>query len=612
MARVRKIPALIFSTVVLVPACVSAQVLPDTAANRARGVVGCVQNSSGITCGGRGGGGGGGGGAYYQHQQFMNQMMMNTMQGLMNNFWAGYQQGLEQRRRRQSALNLNNAGIAYANKGNWTAAVTSFQNALRYSDDPVIRKNLAWAEDERSGRAEARRKAERERREKIARMIGQLSDKLKEPPAEKTTPGARNELDFLTPKGTAFFGLGGDAPPPVDLRNPAPDENGLAFMAPNGQVAGATAQPAHATTTQPSRPAGVQVASRDGGLQFLSPDAEVDAPAAAPAGASTHPDASSPKAAMLLDALAHGERDWDKSRAYLRGLQKRYPDDRNIPDAIEELDRVRKLAAAKGAHPPPPTPRVAALEQKGRELIREGKFLEARGALAQAYWEDPAQSEVGELLQATHLILVKEAGEYKTSARAAVRAGNYGEAELLLQAAAKRAPNDSSISRELKAIGAFDRHGETMLQLMSGRESDLPIKPMMLERDADKLLAAKDYSGALRKLDEAARLTADSRVKSRSKFLENNAWRRAHTALQKTHFTGRNAGHGTVTHALTRSSTALIVRCEIAGGATGKSIGFFRVVRAVGTVSAAPPWGNRFEGIRRIAHESSSRRQAGR
>ncbi len=519
MARIRMIPALIFSALILFPATVSAQFLPDTAANRARGVVGCVQSSSGITCGGRGGGGGGG--AYYQHQQFMNQMMMNTMQGLMNNCWAGYQQGLEQRRRRQTALNLNKAGIAYANKGNWTAAVTSFQNALSYSNDPVIRKNLAWAEDERSGRAEMRRKAERKRRQKITRMISQLSDKLKEAPADKPAVGARNELEFLTPKGTAFFGLGGSTPPPVDTRDLKPDENGLAFLPPGGQNATAKSQPAAvASRPQPSLPAGIQVATRDGGLQFMSPDADVGTPsAAAPAGTSTHPDTSSPMAAMLLDALAYGERDWDKSRVYLLGLQKRYPDDSNISDAIVELDRVRKLASAKSRNPPPPTPHVAALEQEGRKLIREGKFLEARGVLGRAYWEDPAQTEIADLLQATHLILVKEAGEYKNFARTAVRAGNYGEAELLLRAAAKRAPNDSAITRELKAIGAFDRHEELMLRLVSDDGSDLPIKPMMLERDADKLIAAKDYSGALRKLDEAARLAPENR-RLRERFFQ--------------------------------------------------------------------------------------------
>lgn len=519
MARIPMIPALGFSALILFPATVSAQVLPDTAANRARGVVGCVQSSSGITCGGRSSGGGSG--AYYQHQQFMNQMMMNTMQGLMNNFWAGYQQGLERRRRRQSALNLNNAGIAYAKKGNWTAAVTSFRNALHYSNDPLIRKNLAWAEEERSGRAEARRKAERERRQKITRMIGQLSDKLNEPPFERSTVDARNELDFLTPKGTAFFGLGGEAPPPVDLRHQTPDENGLAFMPPGGQIAAANPQPVPATLpSQPTRSADVQVASRNGGLQFLSPDAETGTPpAAAPAAASTHPDTSSPKAAMLLDALAFGERDWNKSRDYLLGLQKRYPDDTNISDAIDELDRVRKLAAAKGRNPPTPTPHVAALEQEGRKLIREGKFLEARGVLGRAYWEDPTQTEIADLLQATHLILVKEAGEYKNFARTAVRAGNYGEAELLLRAAVKRAPNDSAITRELEAIDAFDRHEELMLRLVSGGGSEFPIKPMMLERDADKLMAAKDYSGALRKLDQAAHLAPDNR-RLRERFFE--------------------------------------------------------------------------------------------
>lgn len=511
MARNQILPALILSAACLYTVNVSAQVLPDTAANRARGVVGCVQSSSGITCGG-GGGSSGGASAYYQHQQFMNQMMTNTMQGLMNNFWAGYQRGLELRQRRQSALNLNNAGIAYANKGNWTAAVTSFQNALGYSDDPVIRKNLAWAEDERSGRAEARRKAERERHQRINQIIGRLSDKLKAPAMERSITGAKNELDFLTPKGTAFFGQGGEAPPPVDLRDPSADENGLAFIRPGGQGTAPEPRPAPETTPRPPKSGDLQVASRDGELQFLSPDAELGGtPAAAPADASAHPDAQSPMAAMLLDALAFGGRDWDKSRGYLRGLKKRYPEDKNISSAIDELDRIRELAKSRNDRPSPPTPHVAQLEEQGRQLIRDGKFLEARGVLGRAYWEDPSQAEVGELLQATHLILVKEADEYKNQARDAVRRGSYSEAEMLLRAADKRAPNDGSILVQLRAISTFDPYNESMMRLVSGTDSDLAIKPMMLARDADTLTAAGDYPAALQKLDEAARLAPDNR-----------------------------------------------------------------------------------------------------
>ncbi|WNJ99769.1 hypothetical protein L2D14_18155 [Thalassospiraceae bacterium LMO-JJ14] len=474
-----------------------------------------MQSSSGITCG-NSGSRSGGASAYYQHQQFMNQMMANTMQGLMSNFWAGYQRGLELRRRRQAALNLNNAGIAYANKGNWTAAVSSFQNALGYSDDPVIRKNLAWAEDERSGRAEARRQAERERHQRINQIIGRLSDKLKAPATAPAATGAKNELDFLTPKGTAFFGQGGEAPPPVDLRDQTPDENGLAFIRPGGQDAAPAPRPSPGPEPDPapgaSRTGDLQVANNEGELQFLSPDAVIgDVPAAAPANASAHPDAASPMAAMLLDALAFGGRDWDKSRGYLRGLQKRYPKDENISDAIDELDRIRALTKTHDDRPPPPTPHVAELEEKGRQLIREGKFLDARGVLGRAYWEDPSQAEIGELLQATHLILVKEADAYKNQARDAVRRGSYAEAEMLLRAAGKRAPNDGAVPVRLSAIRTFDPHDEAMMRLVSGRESDLPIKPMMLVRDADTLTAARDYPAALQKLDEAARLAPDDR-----------------------------------------------------------------------------------------------------
>lgn len=71
--------------------------LPDTAANRARGVVGCTQTSSGITCPNRGGRSGSSG---YGGLSPSDQMMLNTMQGLINNFQSGYKRGLEIRRQR--------------------------------------------------------------------------------------------------------------------------------------------------------------------------------------------------------------------------------------------------------------------------------------------------------------------------------------------------------------------------------------------------------------------------------------------------------------------------------------------------------------------------------
>lgn len=53
--------AIILALVILLctPIAGLAQPLPDTPANRARGVVGCIQSTTGITCPGKGGGGGG-------------------------------------------------------------------------------------------------------------------------------------------------------------------------------------------------------------------------------------------------------------------------------------------------------------------------------------------------------------------------------------------------------------------------------------------------------------------------------------------------------------------------------------------------------------------------
>lgn len=486
----------------------AAQVLPDTAANRARGVVGCTQTTSGIDCSSKyKSGGGGGSSAYYQHQQFMNQMMMNTMQGLMNNFWAGYQRGMELRRQRQAALRLNDAGIAYGEKGNWRAAADHFQRALQYSDDATIRKNLAWAEDELSGRAEARRQAERQRRAHIAGMFDKLSERLNKSPgsfdgAGQPTGTAANELEFLTPKGTAFFGEGGEAPPPVDPRDNQPDEHGLAFMHPDGATGGYRTERAPPAAQQGAT-VPTQVAAVGNGLQFISPDTILEAPSA------DHQDAPppSPKAALLLDALAQAGGDWNKSKSYLLDLRHRYPNDPNVQAAIVEHDRVRLLGERPELNlSPDRDPVMAAMEQQARGMIEDGQFLKARVHLMKAFWQDPTQREIGDLLNGVHLLLVKEGEDYKERARQAVRAGRYDEAARHLGAARTRIPADhETIERQLEAIRYFQiddaiRQGEAFSKM-----KQFPEVSALLSQ-AEQLYQTDNFSGAVAKLEQAARL----------------------------------------------------------------------------------------------------------
>lgn len=99
----RKVRPLIFCVLVIILSIdhVVAGRLPDTAANRARGVVGCIQSEAGITCPDREGNSASSG---YGGLSPSNQLMLNTMQGLIDNFRSGYEKGLQQQR--QKAIQL--------------------------------------------------------------------------------------------------------------------------------------------------------------------------------------------------------------------------------------------------------------------------------------------------------------------------------------------------------------------------------------------------------------------------------------------------------------------------------------------------------------------------
>ncbi|MBT3991463.1 MAG: hypothetical protein HN731_08935, partial [Rhodospirillaceae bacterium] len=205
---------------------VLAQVLPNTAANRSRGVAGCTQTSSGITCPGRGGSGGGG----YN----TNTMMLGIMGNAMNSMMQGYQRGLAIQARKQKGNRLNDQGLAYERRKNWSSAASSYRQALRYWNHPTIVSNLRRVEEELSGAADRRRKAERRRRaewaakrKRLQSMIGNLANSLGQGGTLGSTPDT--DMNFVEPGGTGFFGIGGG----VAAKNSAePEANGLDFMGP--------------------------------------------------------------------------------------------------------------------------------------------------------------------------------------------------------------------------------------------------------------------------------------------------------------------------------------------------------------------------------------------
>ena len=414
-----------------------------------------------------------------RQQQQMNQMMMNSVQGLVGNFMQGFQRGLELNRLRRAGLRLNDAGIAYGRKGNWTAAVNSFRRALQYTNDPVIRRNLARAEEERSGRAEARRRAKRAKLKKIKDMIGNLAKSLDQNGGRPDTAGRRsdaNELEFLTPRGNAFFGLGGEAPPPVDAR-PEPrgptaeDDKGLAFIPPGGHQGSLGASDPSVVDLRPPTPSGevkgVQVATADAseGLQFLSPYATPKAaPASGPVSSAgpAKPLAGgySRKADILLDALRDGQRDWQRSRNILQRRLALAPNDADVRAALADLDAARKLAHGKApAAPPAPTPggrKIAQLTSEGRKHIEEGNFAAARDKFLAAWARDPGNEEVTNLAVATKAIVDRDTGVLVADAQQAEAGGDYLTAREKLFQARRLSPADETITVKIKALDDVD------------------------------------------------------------------------------------------------------------------------------------------------------------
>jgi hypothetical protein len=252
-----------------------AQILPDTPANRRRGVVGCRQTSSGITC--PGAPGGGGGGSYGGYNAF------NLGMSLMDSFMKGVERGMEQARQQRLAYAraMNERGVAQFNGGDYYNALASFQTALQYAPgDATIIGNLRAAEQKAAAlRAEAERRQREQMaaaKQRIAGMLGGLASEFDQRNAELA---AAADLSFVAPAGTSFFGLGGGpgATPvlgPGGLQFVGPGESlfsrGTKYSAPVDLHETASDQLAAAA------PIGKDVAAAPlesgGGLKFIAPD----------------------------------------------------------------------------------------------------------------------------------------------------------------------------------------------------------------------------------------------------------------------------------------------------------------------------------------------------
>ncbi len=386
------------------------QVLPNTAANRARGVVGCRQTSSGITCPG----GGGGGGSSYGGGYNANTMMLGIMGNAMNSFMQGYQRGLAIRRKKEQGNRYNDQGLAYERQKNWSMAAGAYRNALRYWQHPTIVSNLRRVEDELSGAAERRRKAERRRRaewaakqKRLKGMIGKLADRLTQGGTLGSLPDA--DMAFVGPGGTSFFGTGGAAE--GELKNKTPsDENGLSFMDPKDEFFSKGTK--YSATPDLRDTASDQLAvnkehaetgkatSLGDGLDFYQPNDQVKTAGQAgiapgvPLGVKPKKlgPAPSRKAALLLDSLEHGGRDWEESRKYLKSFIKANPMDADARAALKDLNEA-EASAKRQDHLKTPQAHLADVRQ---EIETEKQFKpgkdDARGLLDEV--AGPSQTAV--------------------------------------------------------------------------------------------------------------------------------------------------------------------------------------------------------------------------
>lgn len=274
-----------------------AQTLPNTPANRARGVVGCTQTRSGIVCPGAPSGGGGsygyGGGT----------SAFNMGMSLGNAMWQAFE-AMERQARQQRmtmARNLNDQGVALYNSGDYQGALAAFRNGLQYSPgSPTLLGNIQETEKrltEQRAEADRRTRAQlAQARERISAMLGGLADDVARNNAELTAAG---DLSFVAPAGTSFFGLGGGpggaAPPSGEgLAFVGPGESlfsrGTKYSAPVDLREGASDQLAS------SLPAGAGGGARpvegEGGLKFVGPEESLKAAVETPPKTAPRPPAA--------------------------------------------------------------------------------------------------------------------------------------------------------------------------------------------------------------------------------------------------------------------------------------------------------------------------------
>lgn len=386
-------------------------VLPNTSANARRGVAGCIQRSSGsIDCSGRYGGGSSGGSGSYGGGYNAFTMGM----GLMNSFMTGVQRGIEEAHRRNMAMAraLNDQGVAQYNRGDYTGALASFHQGLRYSpNSPTLIDNARKAQEHVNAMRAAAERQHRaqldQAKQRISSMLGGLARDFDQKNAELAAAG---NLSFVAPEGTAFFGVGGRKPS-GDEAQTADDGGGLRFFGPGESLFsrggkdsapvdlrdGASEQVAFKAEAPPAAASATAEASE--GLKFLGPDEGLQATIVPPALPAAAPPAER-ETVVARESPAFAA--FPPPKALDSAVPKRKPSAREKPPrpSVEDVALMNgRLAAIKAGRlkvadlPPDERTKLA-------EMVREARSLGAGRAETDTEIADTLQKSAAAALAA--------------------------------------------------------------------------------------------------------------------------------------------------------------------------------------------------------------------
>ena len=304
----------------------------------------------------------------------------------------------QEQQRWQAALDANQRGLDAYQRGEWEQAAAAFREALEYaSGNAAIQTNLQNAEAQLA-EAEAARQLQASRltatRESVEGILGRLTAGLETPSASTdAVPLEGGALNF-DGRSTAVVS---SPPPPA----PGAPPTGGAFM----DASVVDLRDAKTLVVDPAKVKG----EPPGGLEFMGADdlrdVHVLGPTAAAPSAAIAAPTPSRKVEILLDALDHGQGNWEASFQYLQAQLADAPDDPAVRGAFADALYAYYLDVGSGGTPEGnPLGRPREPEPTTRELVRELERLgftdeEARHTAAQLK-ADSAELDLSAQLEA--------------------------------------------------------------------------------------------------------------------------------------------------------------------------------------------------------------------